>query len=47
MVDQLKEIPKTDITTTKKWEGGPSEKPTVWFKLYKNEAGSKTRRGII
>ncbi|MGT2754554.1 Cna B-type domain-containing protein [Streptococcus ovis] len=33
----------TDITATKKWEGGPSEKPTVWFKLYRNIEGEEAK----
>ncbi|SFE54742.1 Cna B-type domain-containing protein [Peptostreptococcus sp. D1] len=29
----------TDITAIKRWEGGPSEKPTIWFKLYRKVEG--------
>ncbi len=28
-------IPKDDVTATKVWEDGPSDRPDVWFKLYR------------
>ncbi len=33
--------PTGDITATKTWEFGPADKPTVWFKLYRNIEGGE------
>ncbi|HBG00091.1 MAG TPA: hypothetical protein DDW87_00750, partial [Firmicutes bacterium] len=31
--------PKTQVTGTKVWNGGPEEKPAIWLKLYREVEG--------
>ena len=36
----------TSITATKVWDGGPSTKPTIWFKLYRKVAGDAEAKPV-
>ncbi len=37
------EVLKEDITAEKEWIGGPVEKPTIWFQLFRNIAGEEPK----